>query len=165
MFEKKPILNITALYLVTILLVIVNIANIKIPGFSNLLPLFDLMAVFYFSIFKNIFSIWFVFLIGIWSDALNGDPLGLTSLCYILLGRLFLLVNSKMFIRENFQQIWKQFIVFCFLFIVMKWSILMIFNGSPYSIINSAIQLLLSSAFYVLMHKFFDYLTVKLLED
>jgi len=165
MLENESIVKSISLHLIVILLVIINIANIKIPGVSHLIPLFDLMAIFYFTIFKNIFSIWFVFLLGIWGDSLSGSPLGLTSICYILLGKFFLTINSKMFIRENFQQIWKQFIIFCFLFLLMKWTILSIFNGYPHSIISPITQLILSSILYVIMHRFFDYLTNRLIEN
>lgn len=153
------------LHLVAILFVITNVSDVRIAGLSNIIPLFDLMMIFYFGAFKNVFGIWFIFLLGIWNDALNGNPLGTTALCYILLVKFFSLLNQKMVIKEKFIQIWQQFIAFCFLFLLMKWAILSIFNGSPYSLITPAVQLVLSSAFYIVMHKFFDYLSQKLLED
>lgn len=165
MFAQKSVSRVIALHLIAILFVIFNVSDIRIAGLSSLLPLFDLMMIFYFAIFRNVFSIWFVFLLGIWNDALNGNPLGTTALCYILLIKFFSLVNSKMLIRENFAQIWQQFIAFCFLFLLMKWTILSVFNGAAYSVITPLVQLGLSSVLYVLMHKFFDYLSVKLLDE
>lgn len=163
--EQKSFARVFTLHLIAILLVIFNVSDIRIAGLSNIIPLFDLMAVFYFGIFKNTFSIWFIFLLGVWNDALNGNPLGTTALCYILLIKLFSLLNGRMMIRENFKQIWQQFIGFSFLFLLMKWIILSVFNGSPYSVITPVVQLILSSVLYVLMHKFFDYLSTKLLEE
>lgn len=165
MLTRKSLSRIVALHLIAILLVIFNLSDIRVAGLSSLLPLFDLMAVFYFAIFKSVFSIWFIFLLGVWNDALNGNALGTTSLCYILLIKLFSLLNGKMMIRENFRQIWQQFIGFCFLFLLMKWMVLSMFNGVAYSIVTPLVQLVLSSVLYVLMHKFFDYLSAKLLED
>ena len=153
------------LHLIAVLFVIMNVSDIRISGLSNLIPLFDLMIIFYFGAFKNVFSIWFIFLLGIWNDALNGNPLGTTALCYILLVKFFSLLNSKMIIRENFQQIWQQFIAFCFLFLLMKFMILSVLNGAFLSVITPLVQLILSSVLYVLMHKFFDYLSQKLLGD
>lgn len=164
MFVQKSISRVVTLHLIAILFVIINVSDIRIAGFSDLIPLFDLMIIFYFGVFKNSFGIWFIFLLGIWNDALNGNPLGTTALCYILLIKLFSLLNSKMIIRENFKQIWQQFIAFCFLFLVMKWMILSIFNGAFYSVVTPLVQFALSSALYILMHKFFDYLSEKLLE-
>ncbi|OFW79936.1 MAG: hypothetical protein A2887_04670 [Alphaproteobacteria bacterium RIFCSPLOWO2_01_FULL_40_26] len=165
MFEQNSPFRIFLLHLIAILFVILNVSDIRIAGLSHLLPLFDLMMIFYFTVFKSVFAVWFVFLLGIWNDALNGNPLGATALCYIILIRLFSLLNSKMMIRENFSQIWKQFIFFCFLFLLMKWAILSLFNGVLYGIATPLVQFVLSAVLYVLMHKFFDYLSLKLLED
>ncbi len=165
MFEQKSILRVVLLHLIAILFVILNVSNIRIAGLSHIIPLFDLMMIFYFAAFKNTFGIWFIFLLGIWNDALNGSPLGTTPLCYILLVKIFSVLNQKMVIKENFRQVWQQFIAFCFLFLTMKWLILSIFNGQFISITNALVQLVLSSCLYVLMHKFFDYLSRKLLEE
>jgi cell shape-determining protein MreD len=165
MFQQKSLSRIVILHLIAILFVIFNISDVRIAGLSSLFPLFDLMCVFYFAVFRNVFSIWFVFLLGIWNDALNGNPLGLTALCYILLIKLFLFLNGRMMIKEKFRQIWQQFTLFCFLFLLMKWVLLSIFNSSFYSPSGALVQLVLSSSLYILMHKFFDYLCSKLLED
>lgn len=164
MLEQNSLPRIIALHLIAILFVILNVSDIRIAGLTNVIPLFDLMMIFYFAVFKNVFSIWFIFLLGIWCDALNGNPLGVTALCYILLVKLFLVLNGRMMIRENFDQLWRQFIAFCFLFLFMKWAMLSVFNGAVYSIISPLVQLALSSVLYVVMHKFFDYLSQKLLE-
>ena len=165
MLSQKSISCILFLHIIAILFVIINVSDIRIVGLSGLLPLFDLMIIFYFAVFKNKFSIWFIFLLGIWNDALNGNPLGTTALCYILLIKFFSLLNSKLMIKDNFKHIWQQFIAFCFLFLVMKWMILSVFNGAVCSIITPSLQLILSSLTYVLMHKFFDFLSDKLLEE
>ena len=123
------------------------------------------MIIFYFAVFRNDFGLWFVFLMGVWSDALTGDSLGVTALCYVLLVKLFSILNVKLNIKENFGQIWKQFIIFCVVFFFMKWSFLSVMSGSLQSINTMLIQLVLSSVFYVAMHKFFDYLSIKLLEN
>ena len=165
MLGQKSIPRVIALHLIAILFVIFNVSNIKIAGLSSVIPLFDLMIIFYFSIFRNDFAVWFIFLMGIWSDALAGNPLGVTALCYILLVKLFSLLNGKLNIKENFQQVWKQFILFCATFLFVKWGILSVFSGTLYSINTILVQLFLSSVLYVVMHKFFDYLTIKLLGD
>ncbi len=161
---QKTTLPTLALHLITVLFVITNVSSFNVAGLSNVVPLFDLMAIFYFAVFKNIFAIWFIFLLGIWNDALNNNMLGATSLCYILLIKFFLLLNQKMLIRENFKQVCEQFVLFCFLFLLMKWAILSIIAGAFYSIITPLVQLVLSSVFYVLMHKFLDFLSRKLFD-
>ena len=70
-----------------------------------------------------------------------------------------------MIIKENFIQIWRQFVAFCFLFLSMKYTVLSAFNGEFLNVITPIVQFILSSVLYILMHKFFDYLSQKLLED
>ena len=165
MLEQKSISRVVTLHLIAILFVILNVSDVRIAGLSNVIPLFDLMMIFYFAVFRRNFSIWFIFLLGVWNDALNGNPLGTTSLCYIFLVKVFSLLNHRFIIKENFQQIWQQFVLFCFCFLLMKWLILSILNGTSYSITTALVQFILSSLLYVLMHKFFDYLSQRLLGD
>lgn len=165
MLEQRPLSRVVILHLIAILLVIFNLSDIRVNGLSALIPPFDLMIIFYFCSFKKKFSIWFVFILGIWSDALNGFPLGLTSLCYILLIKFFDMLNYKMLIKENFNQVWYQFIAFCFFFLLLKWLFLSIFLATFFSVIVPLVQFVISIIFYVVMHKFFDYLSLKLLED
>ncbi len=165
MLAQKSISRVIILHLVAILFVIFNVSDIRIAGLSDLIPLFDLMAVFYFAVFRNVFAVWFIFILGVWNDALNGNPLGTTALCYILLTKFFVLLNHKLMIRENFRQSWEQFVSVCFCFLLMKWLMLSIFNGEFYSVTTIIAQFILSSVFYVAVHKFFDYLSAKLLEN
>jgi cell shape-determining protein MreD len=165
MLEQKSLARIIILHLIAVLFVIINISDIRVAGLSNIIPLFDLMMIFYFTIFKKTFGIWFIFILGVWSDALNGIPLGTTALCYIVLIKFFLLLNNRVLLRDNFKQVWQQFVAFCGLFLLLKWLILSIFAGTFYSFTTPLIHLVLSSVLYVLMHKFFDYLSQKLLSD
>ena len=165
MLEQKSLLRTILLHLIAILFVIFNISDIRISGLSNIVPLLDLMMIFYFAIFKRVFAVWFIFVLGIWNDALNGNPLGVTPLCYILLIESFLVINNRMLPKEEFQQVWQQFVIFCFLFLAMKWAILSIFAVSFFDFKTPLIHLVLSSVLYVLMHRFFDYLSQKLLQE
>ena len=165
MIQQKSLLKIIALYIIAIVSVAFNITSIKILSIATVFPLIDVMMVFYFAIFRQYFGIWFIFLMGIWCDALTGNDLGITSLCYIILVKFFLTINQKMLIRENFIQIWQQFVAFCFVIIVIKWGALSMLEGSFYSLSVPLAQFLLSVFLYVPMHKFFDYLSAKLLGD
>lgn len=165
MLQEKSIVNIIFLHLIAIMLVIVNLSDIKIAGFSRLIPLFDLMIIFYFAVFRSDFRIWFIFILGVWNDALSGNLLGITSLCYIILIKIFLMVNDRMVVKENFMQVWRQFILFSFLFLALKWMMLSISENSSYNLVTPTVQFVLSVLFYVLMHRFFDYLKRNLLGE
>lgn len=165
MLLSKPTSKIILLYLIAIVFTIFNLTNIKIGGLSDVMPMLDLMIIFYFAVFKNRFEIWFLFLLGIWNDSLNGSALGITSICYILLTRLFLIANNRLLVKENFDHVWRQFILFCIFFVFFKWLLISIFNGGVVSPLNAMVQAFISSLFYVVLHKFFDYLAVQLLEE
>lgn len=153
------------LHLILALFVIFNIFDVGIIGFSNVLPLLDVAAIFYFAVYKRYVGIWFVFIMGVWADSLTGSLLGVSSLCYILLISLFLFLNHKMYIRESFAQIWQQFGLFCFLFLLLKYLGLAGINGVSYNIWDVVIRFLITVVLYASLHRVFDYLSKKLVED
>ena len=165
MVRQKSLLRVIALYLIAIIFVAFNITSIKVLSIATIFPLLDVMMVFYFAIFRQTFGIWFIFLMGIWCDALTGNDLGITSLCYIIMVKFFLTINQKMLIRENFIQIWQQFVAFSFVIIALKWGLLSVLEGTFIGITVPLIQFLISVFLYVPIHKFFDYLSLKLLGD
>lgn len=149
------------IYAVALLFAMFNVLDVRIAGFSWVWPFFDVMMVFYFAVFRRVFGVGFVFLLGFFSDALTGLPLGLTSLLYIILVRFFILANQRLVIKEDFLQIFYQFLAFFGLFLLLKWAFLSIFNDSSYDLTILVVQMLISGAFYVVMHRFFDYLNEK----
>ena len=165
MNNKTSGLRLLLLYLIAIPFVIVNVSDVRIAGFSSVVPLFSLMMIFYFTILKKVFNIWFIFILGVWADALSGQYLGITPLCYIMIIKLFLFFNGKTFVAESFRQIWQQFTLFCFLYLLVKYLVVSVFIGSFSSVSGLLLQFITSSLAYVFMHKFFDYLNKKLLEN
>ncbi len=156
--------SIFILQIIAIGFAMLNLSNIKIEYVADFLPLFDVMIIYYFAVVRpNVFGVWFLFLLGIVGDSINGFPLGITPLCYILIVKLFNALNQRMVIKENFQQTFLQFIAFIFSILFLKWLILSIYHFKTYNFINPIIQLVITSTLYVLMHKFFDFLDKKLL--
>lgn len=152
------------LYLIAIWFVIFNLSDIGLLNASSLMPMLDVMMIYYFSVYKSdVFPYWFLFLLGLWSDALNAIPLGITSLCYIIAVKFFIVVNQRLVFKENFSQILQQFIGFLFLILFLKWMMLSIYNSNFYNPKNALLQMLISPIFYIVMHRFFDYLSHKLL--
>ncbi len=153
------------LYLIAILFAIFNLSNIKSSAAISYIPLFDVMMIFYFAVYRpGIFTLWFLVVLGIWSDALNGLPMGITSLCYIIAVKFFGILNQRLMMKENFRQILEQFVGFIFMVLMLKWLLLSIYNLTFYNVNAALIQVAFSSVLYVIMHKFFDYLSLKLLD-
>ena len=157
MTNKREIAGKITAHILAILSIVASALDIKISGISAIIPLFDLIIIFYFAIFKNVFAIWFLFLLGLYHDSLNGNAVGITSLCYILSVKTFTILNHKLIIRKNFKQIWQQFMAFMIFFLILKWILLSIFNGAFYSINIMVIQIILTSALYVLSHKYISH--------
>lgn len=150
------------LYLLAIFFEILNLGMNEVSWATKFLPLFNLMMVFYFTVITPVFSIWFIFLLGVWGDSLSWDPIGATSLCYIVMTKFFFLLNKKMFLSESFIQIWYQFCGFCLSFLMLKWAVIAIFNGNVSSFSLIIVQFVLTSIAYVPMHRFFDYLHTRI---
>lgn len=157
MTNKREIIGKIIAHILAILSVMISIIDIKISGLSAIIPLFDLILIFYFAIFRNIFAIWFLFLLGLYHDSLNGNMVGITSICYILSVKIFNILNHKLIIRKDFKQIWQQFMAFMIVFLIFKWLLLSIFNTTFYSINLIIIQFILTSVLYVLSHKYISY--------
>jgi len=165
MAENNSFVKLALLHLVLVFFVIFNAFDVGVIGISNILPLFDVAAIFYFTVYKKYISTWFVFLIGVWADSLSGGVLGVSSLCYIALIGLFSFLNHKMYIRDNFIQIWQQFIVFCFLFLTFKYLVLSAINGTLYGTLDLFFRFVITSLVYASLHKFFDYMSQRLKEE
>lgn len=158
------LLGVIFIHLFALLAASLNVTTVKIASIPFLLPPLDIITVFYFSAFRDIFSLVFVCFLGVWTDAVNGTPIGTTSLCYLVIIKLFAFLNAKITLRDNFKYIWQQFIMFAFSFYLMKWTLLSLVNLTLYNFSPLLIQLLLGSAIYALMHKIFDSIARKILE-
>ncbi len=153
------------IYLMTIFFVITNLLYFRFADFLQIVPMIDLMAVFYFSIYRQIFPIWFLFLIGLWNDSITNNILGVTSFLNIFLVKFFLILNERLIIRDNFVHIWYQFAIFSILFLLIKWFILSSFYGDFFSILWPITNWFISVIFYFIMHRFFDYVSFKVLRN
>lgn len=147
----------------TILFVITNLIHFNFAQFLQTFPMLDLMAIFYFAVFRKIFAVWFLFFIGLWHDAIMGNVLGLTSFLNIFLVKLFIIINSRLMIRDSFSHVWYQFSIFSALFLLIKWFILSSLYNDFYNILWLLFSWILSSLLYFVIHKFFDYISAKLL--
>jgi hypothetical protein len=162
MAESKSVWQNIYIYLLVIFLSIINVNNIKIAGFNYFFPLLEVMAIFYFAVFRNMFSFPFIFFVGIWHDSINNINLGVTSFCYIIVVKIFFTINNRVLLKENFRQIWQQFAFFCFLFLLLKWLMISLLNGSFLAIKPILIQTVISMIAYAFVHKFFDFFLDKI---
>ena len=160
----KKHLKLLSLNLIAILFTTLTLVDISSKTSPNInLPLFEIMMIFYFAIYrKNIFGMSFIFFIGFLSDALNGLPLGMTSLIYICVVKIFIVILQKHSDRKDFLAILREFIIFIAVILSLKWLFLSIYYQKLLSISPFLIQIIITSALYILMHRFFELLNEKL---
>lgn len=163
---QNNIFKLSIIYFLAIILVIINLNNVSQLGSSAFLPLFEIMIIYYFAIHKNnFFGIWFLFLIGVWSDALLNLPIGLSALIYILTVKLFNFIRHKKVLKEDFPSILKEFCLFISFILAFKWLLLSIYYKNLYNFTPFLIQIAISSIAYILVHQFFEFISRKILKD
>ncbi|MDA7705620.1 hypothetical protein N8772_04010 [Rickettsiales bacterium] len=146
---QKSIYKNLYLKLLAIFFTILSINNIHIFDNIKLLPNLDVMLIFFFTICKiGIFPIWFIFILGIWSDAISGINIGISSLLYIVLIKLFLFFNYPEKNITDFRKNMFLFFMFLAIFYILKIGFLSIYNGQIYNLYNLAIEFFISIALY-----------------
>lgn len=162
----QKILKLSGLYILALIFTISNLNSINAFGTSHFLPLFEVMIIYYFTVYqKDVFGSLFIFLIGIWSDALNGLPIGMSALIYLLVVKIFNFIRQKQAVKEEFIPILQEFAAFISIILGLKWLILSIFHKDFYSFSPFFMQIIISCAAYIVIHKIFDVMTKKILNN
>lgn len=149
---QKEIYKNTIIKLLAIFFTILNIDNINIFNEIRIIPNIDLMLIYFFTILNiGIFPIWFIFLLGIWSDSLTGIPIGISSLIYIILIKIFLFVNYPDEKNINLKKNIVVFFTFLTMIYILRIGFLSIYNYQIYNIKNLIIELFISMVIYVII--------------
>jgi cell shape-determining protein MreD len=146
---QKAIYKKIYLKLLAIFFTIINTNNIHIFDNINLIPNLDIMLIFFFTICRiGMLPIWFVFLLGIWSDAINGFNIGISSLLYIILIKLFLFFNYPPNNINDFKKNMVLFFLFLAIFYILKIGFLSIYNAQLYNLYNVIREFFISVGIY-----------------
>ncbi len=149
-------LPIVVIYFVTIVFAVFGFMDLDVAGFSLAFPLFDVIAIYYFRVFRGFFPLWFVFLLGLITDSMAGEILGITSLIYIAVIKFFEYLETRLAIKDDFKQVLRRFLAFLACFLFLKWFLLSIINFTNYDFWMIIVQFLISSMCYVFMHKILE---------
>jgi len=114
--------------MLTLMLVIINVLPFHIPGFSRVVPLLPLMAVYHWAVFRpQLLPAYAVFLIGLLQDILTGAPIGVNAL--ILLAVYGAVLSQKQFfIGKSFFILWLGFSLIAAGAAVINWLAISILN-------------------------------------
>ena len=90
----------------TLFLVLVAVAPLRIPEYARVAPDFALMSVFFWTVHRpDLMRPWWAFVIGLFADILSGTPLGINALVYVLVHGA-LIAQHKVFRGKPFGLIW-----------------------------------------------------------
>jgi hypothetical protein len=149
---QKSIYKNIYLKILAIFFTMLNIDNIHIFDNIRLFPHLDIMLIFFFTICRiEIFPIWFIFLLGIWSDALNGINIGISSLLYIILIKLFIFFNYPKKNINDFRKNMILFFLFLLIFLILKIGFLSIYTGKIYYLYHISIEFFISIGIYSIL--------------
>jgi len=92
--------------MLTLALVIINVVPLHIPGFSRVVPLLPLMAVYHWAVFRpRLMPLAAVFAIGVLQDIVVGTPLGTNALVLVLVHTL-VTRQGRVFRGKSFFVLW-----------------------------------------------------------
>ena len=71
-------------FLFTFILVLISVIPIRIPGYTEIAPVFPLISIYHWAIYRpTLLPLWAVFILGTLYDLLSGVPLGLYILVFL----------------------------------------------------------------------------------
>lgn len=137
-------------------LTIFFLAAKHIRGLDQFMPLLQLAPVFYWGMLQaREMPYWFVFLLGLVTDAVTGMPLGLSSLLYIFF--LALLHAQRKYVhKEGFVVKWGYFAALMAVLGSLNWILLSLFHSRAMSFEPAFLQWFLTVCCYPFLHNAFD---------
>jgi membrane protein insertase Oxa1/YidC/SpoIIIJ len=92
-YQRKNENPIGKVFLLYIFLILLSSIRLDLEFFQikeiTIIPEISSIIVYHFYIFKRRTSLFFIFILGIWNDATLNIPLGVSSLCYLILILMF----------------------------------------------------------------------------
>ncbi len=113
----------------TVIMLLFGAVFCRIPGGCPIMPLFTVINIYYWSVFcPGILPYWFLFLIGIVQDTLNGVPLGVSSLINMLFA-LVIIRRFRTFNHMSFVVVWLRFITLSAFVMMLIWLVTDLYQG------------------------------------
>lgn len=116
-------LRLGVVYGVIMLLFFLTIAQLPMPLISTMKPLFLLMGLYYWTIYKpSLLPFWFIFALGLGLDFLANTPLGLQCFVYMVI-MIVLRGQRRFFLGQSFIMIWSGFALAALMCAMMVWGL------------------------------------------
>ncbi len=107
-----------------------NLVNFAIPHAGDIRPLFLLMAVYYWAIFRpTLIPPLMAFVWGVLFDVLSGMPVGMTALLFLIIQ--WVVRDQRLFLMgQSFVTLWLGFSVTAVVYGLIQWSLFALFTLS-----------------------------------
>lgn len=139
----------------TLCLVLLNFVSFPFPYMGEVRPLFFLMAVFYWAVYRpTLMPFAFAFLIGLAMDILSGFPLGLNA--FIFVAAQWFVRSQRLFLMgQSFLMLWAGFMVTALFVVFIQWSFFSIINLAVSSLWSALMEVGVSLLIFPLMSLLF----------
>ncbi len=139
----------------TVMLVVLGAMPLGVPALGPIMPLFPLMAIFYWVIHRpDRFPYLGTFVIGLFQDVLAGTPMGMSALVLVAV-HAAVASQRKFFHGKSFMVLWSGFAVLASGAAALNWVLAMAFYASLASPTPALFQLLLTVALFPCLTWFF----------
>jgi rod shape-determining protein MreD len=117
-------------FLLSVVLVILNLIPLQLPGYAAVSPHFALMAVYYWALHRpSLLPSGAVFLIGLLQDFLSGGPIGQNAAILILV-YVVAVSQARFFYGKSFFVVWWGFMMVSLGVAAAEWLIACLLSGS-----------------------------------
>lgn len=142
----------------TLLLFILTLLPIGMAGISVFTPNLSLVSIYYWTIFyPAAMPYWFVFILGVFVDSLHGEPLGISSLVFLVF-RFLVMVQQRLLARETFIAMWFSFGLGLAAILLIYWIALTIYHQAALPLEPVLMQWVFTFGIYPLAHMGFSLL-------
>jgi rod shape-determining protein MreD len=132
----------------TLLAAVISVLPFQIPGYAALTPVFTLMAVYHWTIYRpDLLPPMTLFAIGLIEDLLAGSPIGVNALM-LLLARIGVLGYRRYFVNRNFPFVWTGFTLLTVATMCGLWALNCILDLSLLDFRNAIIRATLTIAMF-----------------
>ena len=134
----------------TLLAAVISVLPVQIPGYAALTPVFTLMAVYHWTIYRpDLLPPAALFAVGLTEDLLAGSPIGVNALL-LLLTRVAVLGHRRYFINRNFPFVWTGFTLLTVVAMLGLWGLHCVLDLSLLDFRNAVIRAALTVAIFPL---------------
>jgi rod shape-determining protein MreD len=134
----------------TVFAAVISVLPVKIPGYAALTPMFILMAVYHWTIYRpDLLPPLALFAIGLAEDLLAGSPIGVNALI-LLLARSAVLGYRRYFINRMFPFVWSGFTLLTVVVMLILWALHCLIDLSLLDFRNTVIRATLTIAIFPL---------------